>query len=289
MSPVQTAQKILARSFNKAAAHYDKHAIVQNEIGHRLIERLKVLDLSPHSVLDVGSGTGIFTQALQRFFPSSTVIGMDLSLSMIQQARKRLAHSSLTPHYACGNMQSLPFQNQCFDLIFSNFTLQWATDLPLLFKDFKRILSPKGVLLFTTLGPDTLQELRESLATFDHYEHIRPFYDMHDIGDMLMHAGYHDPVVDKECITVRYENVIHLLEDLKGVGSANLSASKNPGCLTKHWLKNLQSAYEPFRDLNHLYPATYEIIYGYALIPQLHRCNADGIIEIPGNKIPILS
>lgn len=289
MSPRYYHPAHIARCFNKAASHYDHHALIQYEVGHRLLKRLDCIPFSPRYILDLGSGTGALTRELRSRFPDSIIVGLDLAHNMIQQALQSPLHQSHDLFYLCANMGSLPFKDQSFDLIFSNFTLQWANDLPAVFTECKRLLSPKGMLFFTTLGPDTLCELRQSYAAVDHYEHIHPFYDLHDIGDMLLHCAFQDPVVDKENITLCYDNVLSLLQDLKGVGSTNFSSLKKPGCMTPHLLQKVQAAYEQYKNPANHYPATYEIIYGHALSPALHRRASDGMIHIPGNKIPVIS
>lgn len=290
MSPTRYNLTHIARCFNQAAPHYDRHALIQQEVGKRLLTRLDCAPFSPRTILDIGSGTGLLTQALCQRFPNSTVIGVDLAYNMLHQALRFPSHAATSNlFYLCGNMQRLPFKDQSFDLIFSNFTFQWASDLPAVFAECKRLLSPTGQLFFTTLGPDTLCELRQSFAEVDHYQHIHPFYDLHDIGDMLFNGAFQDPVVDKENITLCYDNVLSLLQDLKGVGSSNYSSLKNPGCMTASQLKKLQMAYEQYKDPAHFYPATYEIIYGHALSPTLHQRSADGLIHIPGHKIPVMS
>lgn len=288
MSPTHYHPPHIARRFNKAAPHYDRHALVQYEVGNRLLKRLDCILSSPRYILDIGSGTGVLTRALQARFPDSIVVGLDLAHNMIKQALQA-PHSHHDLFYLCADMQSLPFKDQTFDLIFSNFTLQWGNNLPAIFTECKRLLSPTGMLFFTTLGPDTLCELRQSFAAVDNFQHIHPFYDLHDIGDMLLDCAFQDPVVDKENITICYDNVLSLLHDLKGVGSANFSALKKPGCMTPHLLQKVQMAYGQYKDPANRYPATYEIIYGHALSPSLYRRSADGLVHIPGNKIPVMS
>lgn len=288
MPPTYYNPKRVADRFNKAASHYDRHALVQYEIGHRLLKRLDCLVSRPHYILDIGSGTGRLTQILQARFPRSIVVGLDLADAMVRQALQA-SHSERDLFYVCANMHSLPFRDQSFDLIFSNFTLQWGNDLSHIFTECKRVLSPTGMLFFTTLGPDTLCELRQSFKAIDGFQHIHPFYDLHDIGDMLFNCGFQDPVVDKENISVCYDSVFSLLKDIKHAGSTNFSSSKKSGFTTPNLLRKLQSVYEQYKDPMNRYPATYEIIYGHALSPSLHRRSADGLVHIPGNKIPIIS
>lgn len=282
----------IARSFSQAAPHYDRHAFVQNEIGQRLMDRVSCIQNIPNRILDVGAGTGKLTRQLQTRFPKSTIIGIDIAQGMVdyakhQQTWKPFRHQ---PHYLCADMNRLPFKSQSFDLIFSNFTLQWGNDLRAIFAEFKRVLAPNGLLFFTTLGPQTLFELRHSFAKVDDHIHVHSFCDMHDIGDLLLNCPFTDPIVDMEMLTVTYQDVISLLNDLKGTGANNLSPDRRRGCTPHLILKQMLEAYEAFRRADSLYPATYEIIYGHACksASMLHKQDQDGIITIPADKIPRL-
>jgi malonyl-CoA O-methyltransferase len=194
------------------------------------------------------------------------------------------------PHYLCADAESLPFQNASIDLIFSNFALQWCINLSSTFAEFKRVLKPNGVLFFSTLGPQTLYELRQSFAG-DKHAHVNEFVDMHDIGDHLLNLRFADPVIDMEMITIHYQEVKSLLKDLKGTGAHNLNAKRPSGCMPKsHYFKMLE-VYESFKQQTGQFPASYEVIYGHAWQTQgtLFPEDKDGIVRIPANKIPRLS
>lgn len=282
----------IARSFSDAAPQYDHHAFVQYEIGQRLLERVNCVQNAPNNILDVGAGTGRLTRELQLRFPKSNIFGIDLAQGMMTYAKhhqpwKPWRHH---PHYVCANMGHLPFKSQSIDLIFSNCTLQWGNDLSAIFAEFKRVLSPNGMLFFSTLGPQTLHELRLSFAKADDEIHVHTFWDMHDIGDLLLNCPFTDPVVDMEMLTVSYREVSKLLKDLKGVGANNLDPSRRKGCSTQQAFKKMLKAYEDFKRPDSFYPATYEIIYGHAVktASSFHRQDSEGIIKIPADKIPKL-
>lgn len=281
----------VARAFSLAAPTYDKAAFVQKEVGHRLLERLSLLKIQPRIILDVGAGTGSLTKALQAQYPKSTVIGLDIANGMVEYAKSNTKKHlwKQQPRYLCGDMEALPFAANRFDLIFSNFTLQWSLSLEQSFQEFKRILKPEGALFFSTLGPLTLHELKQSWAQVDNKSHVNEFMDMHDVGDLLLNTDLYNPVIDMEMITITYNNVSQLLQDLKNTGARNSNRLRNQGLTAKQALAKLHSAYERFK-LNGVYPATFEVIYGYALKKQAAVFRAkDGVVRIPGDKIPTLS
>ncbi len=289
--PVKKAD--IARSFSMAAKTYDKSAFVQKEIGHRLIERLDLIKTPPATILDVGAGTGYITRQLQQKFPKASIIGLDLAQGMTQFAKSKQPWHlwKNKPFYICGDTETLPFANKSFDLIFSNFTLQWCFELNKVFKEFKRVLKPNGMLFFTTLGPQTLFELRQSWQAVSSHTHVNPFSDMHDVGDLILNSSFSDPVMDMEMITTTYPDVKQLLNDLKATGARNMNQTRSKGITPKNDIKRMIAAYDAFKQSDGLYPATFEVIYGHAWHQEslVHRQDEDGYVRIPGDKIPLLN
>lgn len=282
----------IARSFSMAAKTYDQSAFIQKEIGQRLIERLDLLKSPPQMILDVGAGTGFLTRALQQKFPQSRIIGLDLAQGMTHFAKSKQPWQLWRnkPFYVCGDMETLPFASNSFDLIFSNFTLQWSFALEKTFKELKRVLKPNGFLFFTTLGPHTLIELRQSWADSP-FTHVNEFTDMHDIGDLLLKSRFNDPVMDMEMITVTYPHVKQILRDLKATGARNMNLNRAKGCTSRNHFDKMFQTYDTFKRADNLYPATFEVIYGHAWHSPsfLYREDEDGLIRIPADKIPRLA
>jgi malonyl-CoA O-methyltransferase len=258
--------------FERAASTYDANAILQREVGERLLERLDLIKLQPETVLDLGSGTGFISENLLKRYKKARIIGVDLAHSMVKKTRQRGGWLR-KPHGVCADAARLPFQPHCADMLVSNLMLQWCNDLPGVFSEFAQVLKPGGVLMFSTFGPDTLKELRASWGKVDGYTHASRFMDMHDVGDALLQAGFRDPVMDMEIITLTYADVRGLLRDLKGIGANNATHGRNHGLTGKVRLRAFLEAYENFRSGEGLYPATYEVVYGHAWAPQLLPAN----------------
>ena len=121
----------------------------------------------------------------------------------------------------CGDLARMPFAAGAFDLAWSNLALQWVDDLPQALSDLGRVLREGGLVSFSTFGPDTLRELRSAFAGIDRYSHVNRFVDMHDIGDMLVAAGFGDPVMHMEYVTLTYADATAMLRDLKAIGATN--------------------------------------------------------------------
>ncbi len=289
--PYQLDARRLRRAFERAAAGYDACAVLQREVGQRMAERLALIKLQPAAVLDAGCGTGEALGELAARFPQAVMVGLDIARAMLEAARRRAqalaaervraarwlaapGNTGSQPLLVCGNVGCLPLASDSLDLVWSNLTLQWINDPTLAFAEFHRVLRGAGLLLFTTVGPDTLKELRTAFARIDRATHVSRFIDMHDLGDMLVHAGFADPVMDMETITLTYEDATTMMREIKAVGAHNATAGRPRGLIGRaRWLRLLE-ALEAFRRDGRL-PATYEIVYGHAWKPE-PRVTADG-------------
>ena len=271
-------KRLARRAFEKAAGTYDDAAVLQNEIGDRLMERLDYIRLQPRRILDLGAGTGMFTSALMKRYRKADVVALDIAKPMLHCVRQR-AGWLRKPGCVCGDSESLPFKDDSFDFIFSNLMLQWCTDLEATFVELRRVLSPGGLLMFTTFGPDTLMELRASWEAVDGYTHVNSFIDLHDVGDSLLHTKWAEPVMDSERITVTYRELRGLMQDLKHIGAHNVTSGRPRGLTGKRHLQQLVEAYEPFRE-DGVLPASYEVVYGHAWSP-LNKHSTAGSNEVP--------
>ncbi len=267
------------RAFDHAAASYDAHAVLQREVCDRLLERLDFMTLQPGRVLDVGSGTGYGLTHLRARYAESELCALDIAPAMLAAARARLpqptwaqrALTRLTPsssrltHLVCADMERLPLVPNSMNLVWSSLALQWAHDLEATLKGFHRVLAPGGLLMFATFGPDTLKELRAAFSAVDDAPHVNRFIDLHDIGDMLIHAGFASPVMEMDMLTLTYGDLKALMTDLKGIGAHNAAAARKRGLLGKSAWARLEQAYESNRVEGRL-PATFEVIYGHAWV-----------------------
>ncbi len=258
-------KKITRQHFENAANNYDAAAVLQREIAKRMGERLDYIKLQPQAVLDAGCGTGFITKDLLKRYPKSQVLALDLALNMTKQTKKQGSWLR-KPKLVCADAEQLPLKNECVDLLVSNLMIQWSNDLAKMFTGFHSVLKPNGLLLFSTFGPDTLKEMRESWSSVDKTPHTSSFVDMHEIGDALLKAGFINPVTDMELITMTYSNVRQLMKDIKQIGASNTNTERSKGLMGKQKLKAFEQAYEAFKTDDGLYPASWEIIYGHAWV-----------------------
>jgi len=270
------------RAFSRAADTYDRAAVLQREIGDRMLERLDYVKLRPEVVLDAGCGTGTATDALARRYRGARILALDFALPMLRHARRR-GPWLRKPGCICGDIEHLPLRQASVDLVFSNAALQWSNDLARVFEELVRVLRPGGLLMFTTFGPDTLKELRAAWTAADGYSHVSPFVDMHDVGDALVLAGFADPVMDAEWMTLTYPDVDGLMRDLKVLGAGNATDGRSRAITGKNRLHAMRDAYEAFRREGRL-PATYEVVYGHAWAPEQRR-GAQGEVLISPERL----
>lgn len=279
----QVEKKWVRQSFDRAAKTYDAASALQREICDRMLERLQYIKYQPKTILDVGSGTGYGTRALHQHYPDSSVLALDLAPGMLKAARAQTPWWKRTlpmlqknrESYICGDVDSLPFKASSINMAWSNVTLQWCNDLNITFAELHRVMAPEGLFMFSTFGPDTLKELRQAFSGLDGHTHVNRFTDMHDIGDMLVHAGFSAPVMDMEYITLTYQDLMSLLRELKGMGAHNVTQGRRHGMMGKSEWQVLQKNYEQFRREGRL-PATFEVVYGHAWVNQKQTKMADG-------------
>lgn len=282
-------KQAIAKSFSAAAQTYDANAVLQAEVGLRLLERLDYIKVQPETILDIGCGTGVLTRALQKRFPKARVCGVDLAYGMAHYARQQRGWFA-RENYVNADMESLPFAAHSVDMIVSNLALQWLDNLDAACAEFQRVLRPGGVILFASFGPDTLYELRHAWATVDDHIHVNRFMDMHDVGDALVRAHLADPVMDCENIVLTYKDAAMLLRELKAIGAHNINAGRSHHLTTPHELKKMLAAYAQFKLDDGMLPATYEVIYGNAWGSALRArpTGEPGSFSMPLNQIPIV-
>jgi malonyl-CoA O-methyltransferase len=260
----------MRQSFERAALHYDAAAILQREISKRLLGRLDYIKLQPARVLDVGAGTGLSLAGLRQHYPSAHIYALDLATAMLLEARRKqgwLQRLRRPVQFITGDAESLPLADASVDLLLSNLTLQWCQDLEQTFGEFRRVLKPGGLLMFTTFGPDTLRELRSCWSQVDGYTHVNSFIDMHDIGDALVRSRFAEPVMDMEMVTMTYTDLPSIMRDLKTIGAHNVTEGRSRSLTGKGKLQQLTTSYEQFRN-NGVLPVSYEVVYGHAWIAE---------------------
>ncbi|MDO5506287.1 MAG: malonyl-ACP O-methyltransferase BioC [Pseudoxanthomonas suwonensis] len=287
------------RSFSRSAAGYDAAARLQREVRGWMLETLAFYDdpvqgrPPPTRVLDLGSGPAHAALAIAERWPKAQVLALDLALPMLQQARiprRGLLRRGPDIHRLCADARALPLAAGSLDIVFSNLCLQWVDDLPATLAGLRRVLRPGGLLLFSTFGPDTLVELRDAFAAADQAPHVSPFAAIAQVGDALVHAGFRDPVVERDVLTTTYPDLPALMRELRALGATNALQGRRQSLTGKARFAAAARAYEQWRRADGRLPARWEVITAMAWAPQAGQPIRQGgvdVASIPVDSIPI--
>jgi malonyl-CoA O-methyltransferase len=251
---------VIRRRFGRAAAGYAAASRLEAEVGARMLERLDCVRIAPARVLDAGCGPAREARALGERYRGAQVIGLDIALPMLGEAPRRgrlsrmFRRESFLP--LCGDLERIPLAAASVGLAWSNMALHWVADPRAAFSELHRVLGVEGLFMFSTFGPDTLRELRAAAAG-----RVHAFADMHDLGDLLVAAGFAAPVMDAERITMLYRDGTQLLADLRASGQT--SALGGRGLAGKGFLAALREGLDRQRRDGRL-AVTFEVVYGHA-------------------------
>lgn len=253
----------VARSFGAASASYDNAALLQSLVREELLSRLELLaGASPRSVLDLGAGTGVAAVELKRRFSRARVTAADIAAPMLKIARSR-SRFWRRIHCVEADARALPFDDASFDLVFTSLMLQWLHPPDQALREIRRVLKPGGLLLASSLGPETLQELRSAWAVADGGVHVNEFVDVHDLGSALARAGFIEPVLDVDRHVRHYTDAHALMRELKQIGAHNVNATRARGLTGRRAFQRMNAAYESQRQGPGL-PASWQVVYAAA-------------------------
>jgi malonyl-CoA O-methyltransferase len=212
------------RAFDRARA-FESACFIHDEARARLLERLEFLRVEPKVAVDLGCATGRGAAALAVRYPGARVLAVDSSSRMLRASN---AGAAETVRVIGGDATALPLRGGSVDLMLANLVLPWCRPDRLL-AEAARVLTDGGALLFATLGPDSLQEVRAAFAVVDDRIHVHAAFDMHDLGDLAMAAGLAEPVLDVDRLVVTYADVAALVRDLRAVGAVNVAGARRRG------------------------------------------------------------
>ena len=212
-----------------------------------MLGRLDYVKIAPRRILDAASGPP--RRALGKRYPAAEVIALDFALAMLRPRGLGFFRRNLS---VCADLERLPIGSGAVDFVWCNMALHWLSDPLPAFREFARVLAPEGLLMFSTLGPDTLKELRAAAGA----ARVHAFADMHDLGDMLVAAGFAAPVMDMEMIEIEYAEGASLLADLRASGQTSARADRLRGLGGRRFAERLRAGLAP--------RATFEIVYGHA-------------------------
>lgn len=248
----------IAQSFSKAAMSYDAHAPLQQQVGSDLLELLQQQlpeKCACQYMMDLGCGTGYFSEPLQQLAPNASLVLSDLALGMLQHCQRQLVEPA---SYVCADAESLPFQAETFDVVFSSLAIQWCTDITTLWHELSRITHDQGLIAISTLGQRSLYELKQAWQQVDDYTHVNRFLSLDELLNPLP-SGLKVVICQTQDYVMQYEQLRELTQSLKGIGAHNMNQDQAKGLTAPARIKQFKAAYEAYRQSDGFLPATYEV------------------------------
>ena len=259
MSEILIDHRLIAASFSRAAGSYDQAARLQREVGDILLERLTTRVPQAERILDFGSGTGLQLPGLAGFYEGAELTTLDLSLAMLGWGRRY--HVMFHDFFSvAGDINALPFANGTFSLLHGSLVMQWVACPEMAFREARRVLKPGGWLAFSSLGPLTLEELRQAWRAVDHDMHVNPFTEQSVLVEALKNSGFVPIHIEQETRRYFFTRVTDLVQELKSLGAHNLNPGRPRGLTGRRRWQTMIQAYERQREPDGL-PASFRVTY----------------------------
>jgi malonyl-CoA O-methyltransferase len=242
---------------------------LHGEIARRLVERLAPIRAAPGRIVEWWAGPGGGDDLLRATYPRAERIAVEPDSAWA--ARRRAAERR--PWWSLGSAGVTVVDETATDaaigraqLVWANMALHFVVDPPALFARWHALLDIDGVAVFSCLGPGTLRELRDLYADHAWGTPTPGYIDMHDLGDMLVAAGFADPVLDQETITLRWESAEAALAELRRLGG-NTAPHRHRGLRTPAWRARLLAALQERADVDGSIGLSVEVAYGHGFKP----------------------
>jgi len=253
----------------------DAAQFLYGEIAQRMLQRLSYIRVSPTALLDAGCGAAHALPALRARFPAAHYIGLDACEPLLHVARQRHGARSglwqtltrrasrVETRFIHADLADAALAPESLDLVWSNLALHWHPAPHRVLAEWRRILKPGALAMFSCLGPTSLQEIRHAIETAGLQTCVLPLVDMHDFGDLMLRHGFADPVMDQETLTLTYRSPQTLLRDLRVLGG-NPALDRRGALPGRQWHARLLSALEGQRCADGMLHLTLEVAYGHA-------------------------
>ena len=261
-NPVKLDHADVRYRFDQAADSFNDADFLHRATFDGILERLSPVVTTPSIIVDLGAATGTGTRRLAKEYRGARVVGLDSSLQMLLHGKRRRSWLSRVSELR-GDANRLPLRTGCADLVVANMLLPWIDDLPGCLAEIARVLRKDGVFVFSSLGPDSLSEIRKAWSTVDQDAHVIPYPDMHDIGDALVRAGLRDPVLDVDSLSISYADTASMYRDLTRCGGRNSLQQRRRTLTGKQRFQAMESELRSYSADGRL-TFRLELVYGHA-------------------------
>ena len=270
---VDASIQTVRRQFQMRAARFAAHDAIVREVAVRLFERLSYMRPGPtRVVMDLGCGGGACQGMLLHQFPGARYLGIDLSEAMLAGGNHPLGWNKRLKNWlvgkddamrACASGERLPLPDGSIDMVFSNLMLHWHPAPHEVIVEIGRVLRTGGLVLFSSYGPDTFKELRAACQSTLAAAQPMPFVDMHDLGDMLVAAGFSTPVMEADTLRLKFGSARALLTEARALGG-NPRADRARGLVSGARARALLQALQAQADAQGQIALSFEIVIGHA-------------------------
>jgi malonyl-CoA O-methyltransferase len=234
------------------------------EVARRMAERLPFIKLQPARVLDAAPALGASAELLRLAYPQAEMLWHEADAALAERAARQRALNwwRKLRGGSSGEVAALPARPEV-ELLWSNMALHACADLPALLAQWQASIAIGGFVMFSCLGPDSFVELRPLYARNGWGRPAPDWWDMHDIGDLVLKAGFADPVMDQERLRLTWASPESLLADLRAIGG-NVAPSRFAGLRGRRWQRRLCQELETLRGVDGRLVLTVELVFGHA-------------------------
>ena len=237
------------------------------EIARRMAEKLELILLKPQRIIDWWSALGAGGGLLAAAYPQADRVLVEPDAAWQARSRRGATRPWWTAQRWTGGAVEVRGERDDIaggaGLVWGNMMLHAAIDPPALIARWHALLKVDGFVMFSCLGPGTLRELRLLYQRLGWPAATPGFVDMHDLGDMLVAAGFADPVMDQETLTLQWDNPRALLSELRTLGG-NTAPDRVQGLRTPRWRARLERELESLADASGRLALSVEVAYGHA-------------------------
>jgi malonyl-CoA O-methyltransferase len=240
---------------------------LHTEVAKRMAERLQIIRLKPQRIIDWWSFLGASGGVLAEAYPDAQRVLVEPNEALAQRSREAQRTAWWSPRRWRRDAVEVKLESdelgQPAQLLWANMMAHAVKDPPALVARWQQALAADGFVMFSCLGPDTAKELRAIYLRLGWPDPTIAFVDMHDFGDMLVHAGFADPVMDQETITLSWATPRAMLDELRSLGG-NAAPARFQGLRTPRWRAGLERELQASAGADGRITMRFEVAYGHA-------------------------
>jgi malonyl-CoA O-methyltransferase len=240
---------------------------LHGEVARRMAEKLEVILHNPERVIDWWSALGASATLLEEAYPKAQQLRVEPDAAWLVRSQAQSQRSWWQASRWTGGAIDVRLDTDDIEpgvgLVWANMMLHAIVDPSALIDRWQRLLRVDGFVMFSCLGPGTLRELRSLYTRLGWPAPTPGFVDMHDLGDMLVHAGFADPVMDQETLTLKWPDSKAFIAELRSLGG-NAAPDRFHGLRTPRWRARLERELDALRAPDGTISMSFEVAYGHA-------------------------